>query len=89
MIAHDQTFSDAVVYLDGGSFYRCKFERCTIIITGYLGCTLVDPMFVDCTWTVKGPAENTFALMSGLYRAGAKELIEATFNQIRNGTPAA
>ena len=87
MIAYDQTFTDAVVYLDGGAYYRCKFERCTIIITGYVGCTLVDPMFVDCVWTVKGPAENTFSLLSALYRAGARDLIEATFNQIRSGVP--
>ena len=46
MIAHDQVFSDATVYLDGNSFYRCKFERCTVIINGYMGCTLVDPRFI-------------------------------------------
>jgi len=83
MIAHDQTFSDVVVYLDGNSFYRCTFERCTIIISGLLGCTLVDPKFVDCKWTVNGPAENTFSLLSALYRAGATSLIESTFDQIR------
>jgi hypothetical protein len=47
------------------------------------GCTLVDPRFIDCKWTVRGPAENTFSLLSALYKAGATDLIEATFNQIR------
>jgi hypothetical protein len=87
MIAYDQTFQEATIYLDGKSFYRCRFERCTIIINGYLGCTLVDPKFVDCRWTVNGPAQNTFDLMSALYRAGATDLIESTFNTIR-GKPA-
>lgn len=89
MIAHDKQFADAVVYLDGNSFYRCKFERCTIVINGLIGCTLVDPQFIDCQWTVGGPAQNTFALLSALYKAGAKDLIEATFNQIRGTTPTA
>jgi hypothetical protein len=83
MIAYDQVFSDAQIYLDGASFYRCKFNRCTIVINGLVGCTLVDPQFIDCKWVVAGPAQITFELMSALYRVGATDLIEATFDQIR------
>ncbi len=83
MIAHDQVFSDAKVFLDGSSFYRCRFERCEIVITGYVGCNLVDPKFVDCTWTVNGPAQNTLQLLSALYAVGATDLVEATFDEIR------
>jgi hypothetical protein len=46
MIAYDQVYTEAQIFLDGGSFYRCKFHRCTILINGLLGCTLVDPQFV-------------------------------------------
>jgi hypothetical protein len=87
MIANDQVFKDSVIYLDGSSFQRCKFERCTIVINGLLGCTLVDPQFIDCRWQVSGPAQTTFELMAALYRAGAVDLIEATFNQIRGNKP--
>lgn len=83
MIAYDQTFTEAQVFLDGNSFYRCRFERCTIVINGLLGCVLVDPRFVDCKWTVAGPAQNTLTLLTAIYRAGATDLIEATFDQIR------
>jgi len=83
MIAYDQTFTDAHVYLDGASFYRCKFNRCTIVINGLVGCTLVDPQFIDCKWTVAGPAQTTFDLLAALYRAGATDLVEATFDNIR------
>ncbi len=86
MIAYDQTFTDATVYLDGNSFYGCRFERCTIVINGYLGCTLLDPRFIDCRWTVSGPAQNVFQLMTALYKAGATDLIESTFNTIRGRT---
>ncbi len=87
MIAQDQTFNNVVVYLDGNSFYRCRFEKCNIIIHGFMGCTLVDPKFVDCQWSVSGPAEVTFSLLSALYKAGATSLVEGTFDKIR-GTPA-
>ena len=83
MIAYDQTFTEAHIYLDGSSFYRCKFNRCTVVINGLIGCTLVDPQFIDCTWTVAGPAQTTFELMSALYRVGATDLIEKTFENIR------
>jgi hypothetical protein len=48
-----------------------------------LGCTLVDPQFVNCRWVVSGPAQTTFELMAALFRAGASDLVEATFDQIR------
>jgi hypothetical protein len=83
MIASDQVFKGTKVFLDGGSFTRCRFERCEIIINGYLGCNLVDPLFVDCRWTVNGPAQTTFQLLAALYSAGAVDLVEATFDQIR------
>jgi hypothetical protein len=83
MVAYDQIFTEAQIFLDGSSFYRCKFHRCTIVINGLIGCTLVDPQFVDCRWQVSGPAQTTFELMTALYRAGAVGLIEATFDQIR------
>ena len=66
VIAYDQIFTDAQIYLDGSSFYRCKFHRCTIVINGFMGCNLVDPQFVDCRWTVAGPAQTTFELLAAL-----------------------
>jgi hypothetical protein len=89
MIAYDQVFTDAQIYLDGSSFYRCKFIRCIMVINGMFGCNLVDPQFIDCRWTVAGPAQTTLELLTALYRVGAVDLIEATFNQIRGKRPAA
>ena len=83
MIAYDQVYKDAKIHLDGASFYRCRFERCEILISGLMGCDLVEPRFVDCKWTVTGPAQNAFQLLSALYAAGAIDLVEATFDQIR------
>jgi hypothetical protein len=87
MIAYDQVYTDAKIYLDGASFYRCRFERCEIVINGLIACQIVDPLFVDCRWTVNGPALNTLQLLSALYAAGATALIDATFDEIRGKTP--
>src|SRR6476660_2897079 len=86
MIAYDQTFKDTKIFLDGSSFHRCRFERCEVIISGLMGCNLDDPRFVDCQWTVAGPALNAFQLLAALYKAGATDLVEATFDQIRGKT---
>jgi hypothetical protein len=58
------------------------------VINGYVGCHLVEPRFVDCRWTVSGPAQNTLQLLAALYGAGATSLIEATFDEIRGKKPA-
>lgn len=83
MIASNQTFADKTVYLDGSSFYDCVFERCDLVFSGVLPATLSNPRFVDCRWQVVGPAQTTVGFLSALYRAGAKDLIEATFDTIR------
>ncbi len=87
MIAYDQVFADAKIHLDGASFYRCRFERCEIVISGFIPCHLVDPLFVDCRWTVSGPALNTLQLLAALYAAGATALVDATFDEIRGRKP--
>jgi hypothetical protein len=92
MIARNQTYSDITVHLDGSSFYDCVFERCTVSYSGVLPTVLQNPRFVDCKWQVSGPAHNTVGYLTALYRAGARDLIEKTFDSIRGKgapTPAA
>src|SRR4051812_13674354 len=87
MIAKDQTFTGITICLDGGTFTDCRFERCTIIISGLLPIALENPRFVDCKWSFIGPASTTVSFMAAMYRAGAKDLIEATCNSIMGKGP--
>ena len=87
MIARNQTFSDVTVYLDGSSFYDCTFERCTVVFSGVLPAVLNNPRFVDCRWEAAGPADLTIKFLASLYKAGTKDLIEATFETIRGKSP--
>jgi len=87
MIARNQTFSDVTVHLDGSSFYDCTFERCTVVFSGVLPAVINNPRFVDCRWEAAGPAEMTIRFLTSLYKAGAKDLIERTFEAIRGKLP--
>ena len=88
MIAEGQVFRDKRIYLDGSSFYQCRFERCTVVYAGTLGFVLDNPRFIDCRWEVQGPARETLGFLRALYAAGAHELVEQTFESIRSGTGA-
>src|SRR5215467_11516087 len=69
MIARDQTFEDITVCLDGSSFYGCTFRRCKLQLSALLPNFLVGCNFDNCTWEFGGPAANTVAFMTALYRA--------------------
>jgi hypothetical protein len=87
VIAKDQTFTGMTICLDGGTYSNCRFERCTIVISGVLPVVLDNPRFVDCQWSFIGPASTTVSFMAAMYRAGAKDLIEATCNSIMGKGP--
>jgi hypothetical protein len=87
MIAKDQTFTAMTICLDGGTYTNCRFERCTIIVSGVLPISLESPNFIDCQWRFVGPASTTLAFMSAMHRAGARELIEQTCNAILGKSP--
>jgi hypothetical protein len=88
MIAKNEVFTEVTVYIDGASFYDCRFERCTIVFSGLLPAVLHNPMFVDCRFEAAGPADTTIKFLASMYQAGARELIEATFDNIRGRRPA-
>lgn len=80
-----EIFEDKSILLDGEHFEACTFTRCKLIFEGGMPPVLVQNNFNECMWVFDGAALRTIAFMSALYRGGAKELIEATFENIRNG----
>jgi hypothetical protein len=88
MIAKTQTFEDAKISLDGGSFYGCTFRRCTLVYSGLLPVVLEGGSFDGCKWEFSGPALNGVQFMSAIYKAGGGDLMERTFEAIRGGQPA-
>ena len=89
MIAQGQTFKDVVINLDGATFVGCKFERCTFRFSGLMPPVMNGNDLLDCRWQLAGPADNALQFLMQMYHGGMKELVEATFEQIRKGNASA
>jgi uncharacterized protein YjbI with pentapeptide repeats len=87
MIAHNKEFKDIAISLDGSSFYGCTFRRCKMTYSGLLPVTLEKSTFDNCEWAFDGAAMNTANLLKALYAAGAQQMVEATFDNIRGTAP--
>ena len=82
MIAQNQKFENITIYLDGCSFYGCRFEGCNLVFNGVLGFVMENPSFQSCSWTPQGPALQTLQLLGTLYKGGATDLIDRIFHSI-------
>lgn len=78
------TLEHASVQLDGGTFKECTFIDCEMIYEGGEMPTFISNRFKDCRWKFSGAAGNTLGFLSLLYADGATEIVEATFESIRN-----
>ena len=83
MIAQEQTFENLTIQLDGSTFTNCTFRACKLIYNGLFAVTLDRCKFDNVKWRFAGPAGDTVLFMQLLYKAGAVELIENTFRNIR------
>lgn len=88
MIAHGETFRDTMIAIDGSTFVNCTFEKCVLVYSGLLPACLDGNSFTACRWEFGGPAANTLNFMAALYRSGARDLVELTFQGIRKGAVA-
>ena len=85
--AHDATFADTVIDLDGSSYTGCSFERCRIRYGGGDLKVLSVNRFNHCNFEFVGPAQNTLAFLKGLYHGGGKDLVETILTDIRTPFP--
>jgi hypothetical protein len=81
----DVSLQGREIVLDGSSFLRCRFEKCSLVYGGGALPVLSGCRFDDCSWSFAGAAANTVGFLSGLHNGGFEDLIEATFQQIRKG----
>ena len=83
-------FTDETIELDGNQFPGCTFTGCQMRFRGDAPVVLDGCAFYGCSWELDGPAATTIAFLSALYAMGGRtrELVEATFENIRRGGPA-
>lgn len=82
------SFKDERIELHGRSFHNCTFENCELVFDGDRPPTFKDNRFIDTTFVFQGAAIRTLYLLSNIYHAGdgGREVIEQTFEAIRNRT---
>ncbi len=77
----DRVFIDDIVLLDGHSFARCHFKRCSLVFAGGalpdFGESVISE---DCEWRFAGPAGRTIEFINRLKHADlGGEMIDALF----------
>lgn len=84
-------FTEEEIILDFHEYVNCAFTRCRFVVLGYGPFSLNECEVVNCEFTFAGPAASTIQTMSTIYNdvgEQGKALIEATFDNIRNGISA-
>ncbi len=84
------SFANEEVLLDFHEYEQCKFRDCRFVVLGYGPFSLNQCEVVNCAFTFAGPANNTIQTMSAIYHNNGdqgKQLIEATFDNIRKTAP--
>ena len=67
----DKNFEDETVNLDGNTYLRCNFTRCTIIYSGGEIPKLAHCNFTGESWRFEGAAERTLILLQEFSRSGS------------------
>ena len=82
----EKIYEGGVVQLDDHAFFKFHFKDCPLEYAGTGPVSLDGCKFSNIRWALTGPAERTLAFLHGMYHgagAGGRELVEATFNSIR------
>lgn len=84
----DQTFKNERVELSGNRFHGCTFENCELVYRGEPSPTFKDNEFIDSVFVFADAAIRTMYFLSNIYHAGkgGQEVVEKTFEAIRDGT---
>lgn len=81
------TFTNEEVVLDFHEYEACNFTNCRFVVLGYGAFSLNACEVTNCEFTFAGPAASTIQTMTIIYHnigEQGKNLIEGTFEQIRN-----
>ncbi len=83
-----ETYKNITIDLDFQEFSECIFDGCTLVYAGGAPPSIVGCTFKESNFIFEGAAANTIQFMAALYRGageGGKDLIEKTFDNIRQG----
>jgi len=83
----DKTFNNHRVDLGGDRFHNCVFKNCEMVFDGHRSPTFSDNEFIDSVFVFTEHAVRTLYFLSNIYHAGdgGRQVIEQTFEKVRNG----
>jgi hypothetical protein len=80
-------YSGKTIRIDGKSFADIDFVECTLVYSGTEGVSFRRCKFVSPRFVFDGPAANTMNFVRAMYHGGAANLVERTFDEIRENAP--
>ncbi len=79
-----ETFEKTTVQLDGNTFESCEFNNCVLEYSGGKPPTMSNCGLSGSSFSFTDQAGDTVQFLTAMYHGGFKEVIEQTFEQIRN-----
>jgi hypothetical protein len=82
----NRLFENERVELSENRFHGCTFRNCELVYRGEPSPTFQDNEFIDSTFVFRDAAIRTLYFLSNIYHAGegGQEIVEQTFDDIRN-----
>lgn len=83
----NNNFANEEVVLDFHEYNECTFTNCRFVVLGYGAFSWNKCEVTNCEFTFAGPAASVIKTMATIYNNlgdQGKNLIEGTFEQIRN-----
>ena len=83
----DETFENQRVELADNRYHQCVFKNCELVFDGHRSPTFSDNQFIDSVFVFTDHAVRTLYFLSNIYHAGdgGREVIERTFQDVRDG----
>ena len=83
----NEIFEGERIELHGKSFNHCTFKNCHLVYDGDRSPTFSNNTFIETRFIFSGAALRTLYFLGNMYHAGegGKEVIDQTFEDIRNG----
>jgi hypothetical protein len=81
---HNVIFENTTTALDNQEFHSCTFRNCRLVYSGGKPPVLDTCSFEDVSLIFAASAGETLNFMRAMYHRGFQNLIDTTFNSIRN-----
>jgi hypothetical protein len=82
----NRLFENERVELSDSRFHGCTFRNCELVYRGEPSPNFEDNEFIDSTFVFRDAAIRTLYFLSNIYHVGegGQEVVEQTFNDMRN-----